>query len=176
MKRRDLLFLIGYRGSGKTTTARLLADRLGWAWLDADAVLEARANRSIRQIFLNEGETSFRDQEAAILRELCKLMDHVIATGGGVILREENRTCLKQGTVIWLQAEADVLWNRLQTDAVSREQRPNLAQGGLAEIQELLKVRTPLYEACSDYTVDASQTPEQIADAIVSWLREPLGS
>ena len=89
-------------------------------------------------------------------------------------LRSENRARLKQGTVVWLKAPADVLWQRMQVDATTAERRPNLAQGGLAEIDELLRVRTPLYEACQDFTVDAAeQTPEQIATTIVQWLSEP---
>jgi shikimate kinase len=170
--KRPLLFLIGYRGTGKSTTARLLADKLRWSWLDADALLEERAGRTIRQVFADEGETSFRDQESAILRELGQLDEHVIATGGGVILREENRACLKNGTVVWLHAPAGVLWQRLQDDAATSERRPNLAQGGLAEIEELLRVRTPLYEACCDFAVDASQPPEHVADVIFMWLQQ----
>lgn len=172
--RSRLLFLIGYRGAGKTSVARLLAAKLGWAWLDADAVLEERAGRTIRQIFAMDGETAFRNLESALLDELCGLNDHVIATGGGVILRSENRARLKQGTVVWLKARADVLWQRMQADATTAQRRPNLAQGGLAEIEELLRVRTPLYEACQDFTVDASeQTPEQIAGTIFQWPSEP---
>ena len=168
---RRLLFLIGYRGVGKTEVARVLAPMLGWAWLDADAVLEERAGESIRQIFAAEGETGFRSKEAALLRELCGLQHHVIATGGGVILREENRAALKGGAVVWLRAPADVLWQRMQADATTSERRPNLAQGGLAEIEELLRVREPLYQACQDLTVDASeQAPEQIAETIAAWF------
>ena len=167
---RRLLFLIGYRGTGKTTTARLLADKLGWSWIDADALLEERAGKTIRQIFADEGESTFRNQESAILQELSRFDDHVIATGGGVILRQENRDCLKQGTVVWLHAAADVLWQRLQDDAATGERRPNLAQGGLAEIEEMLRVRMPLYEACCDFAVDASQPPEGVAEAIFCLL------
>src|SRR5947208_11489758 len=89
--RHPVIFLVGYRGSGKTTVARALADRLGWTWADADVVLEARHGRSIRQIFAEEGEAGFRDKEAALLEDLCGLRRHVIATGGGIVLRPENR-------------------------------------------------------------------------------------
>jgi shikimate kinase len=168
-----LLFLIGYRGAGKTEVARLLAPMLGWAWLDADAVLEERAGQSIRQIFAAEGEPGFRAREAALLQELSGLQDHVIATGGGVILREENRAALKRGAVVWLRAPADVLWQRMQADVTTSERRPDLAQGGRAEVEELLRVREPLYQACQDFTVEASaQAPEQIADVIAAWFRK----
>lgn len=167
-----LLFLIGYRGAGKTEVARLLAPMLGWTAVDADALLEERAGRSIRQIFAAEGEAAFRNREAAILRELCGLQDHVIATGGGVVLRDENRAALKRGAVVWLRAPADVLWRRTQADATTAERRPNLAQGGLAEVEQLLRMREPLYEMCQDFTVDASaQAPQEIAETIAAWWR-----
>lgn len=176
MIRRNLIFLIGYRGAGKTTVARLLAQKLGGAWLDADAVLEERAGKSIRQIFADDGETVFRDLESAILRELSGLENHVIATGGGVVLREENRACLKNGIVAWLKAPAEVLWQRMQQDATTSERRPNLAQGGLAEIEAMLRVREPLYEACSDLTFDVgARTAGDLAELIWSAILSPEG-
>src|SRR5262249_45936351 len=93
--RSSLLFLIGPRGSGKTTVARLLAGRLGWDWSDADAVLEGRCGRSTRAVFAVEGEAGFRERESAVLADLCRLRRHVVATGGGVVLREANRALLR---------------------------------------------------------------------------------
>jgi shikimate kinase len=154
----SLLFLVGYRGSGKTTVARLLAEQLGWDWCDADAVVEERHGRSIGHIFAEEGEAGFRDKEAAILVDLCKLDWHVIATGGGVVLRPENRQCLSQaGRVVWLTADAPTLWHRLQKDATTPERRPALSVGGLAEIEEMLRVREPLYRSCAHQVVDTTQ-------------------
>jgi len=165
----SLLFLIGYRGSGKTTVARLLAERLGWIWSDADDVLEARHGRSIRQIFAEEGETGFRDKEAALLAEFCNLQQHVVATGGGVVLRPENRQRLREaGRVVWLTADAQTLWRRLEHDAATTERRPALTVGGLAEIEELLAVREPLYRACADLVVDTTgRSAAAVADAIL---------
>src|SRR5712692_10023328 len=80
------LFLVCYRGAGKSSVARLLAERLGWQWADADEVLEARFGRTIWQVFAEEGEGGFRDKEAVVLEELCGRRRHVIATGGGVVL------------------------------------------------------------------------------------------
>lgn len=164
------IFLIGYRGTGKTTIARLLAERLGWAWVDADAELEVREGRSIRQIIAAEGETGFRDREAVLFAELCRLQRHVIATGGGVVLREANRAAMRAaGLVVWLTADAETLWQRLQADPATAERRPALSVGGRAEIEEALCARKALYRDCADCTlVTAGQSPEEIVRAIMA--------
>jgi shikimate kinase len=168
-----VIFLVGYRGTGKSTVARLLAGRLGWDWLDADAVLEQRAGRSIRELFAGEGEAGFRAREAALLEELCHCQRHVIATGGGVILKEENRRRLRaDGAVVWLVADADTIWQRLQADATTAERRPALTVGGLDEVRELLRVREPLYRECAGWSVEtAARSPAEVADLILAWLR-----
>jgi shikimate kinase len=165
------LFLIGYRGTGKSAVARLLANRLGWTWLDADAVLEEREGRSIRKIFAEQGEEHFRDLEAAILAELCQAKNHVIATGGGVVLRAQNRRLLKEsGLVAWLTADVATLWQRLQADPTTQDRRPNLATGGIAEIETLLRAREPYYSECAQFTVNtAGLGPDEVAAAILQW-------
>src|SRR5688572_30506661 len=85
------LFLIGYRGSGKTTVARALGELLRWPWLDADVELERRAGKSIQQIFADDGEGAFRDLESAVVADLARLDRHVLALGGGAVMRDENR-------------------------------------------------------------------------------------
>ncbi|HEV3263561.1 MAG TPA: shikimate kinase [Gemmataceae bacterium] len=164
------LFLIGYRGTGKTTVAGLLAERLGWQWADADQVLEARGGRNIRRIFAEEGEAAFRLMEAAVLEELCRLRRHVIATGGGVVLREANREQLRAaGRVVWLTADAATLWQRLRQDTTTTQRRPDLTVGGLAEIEQLLAAREPLYHACADLRVDTTcLTAVEAARAILA--------
>jgi len=92
----QLIYLIGYRGTGKSTVARLLAKNLGWQFLDMDAEIEARTGRSIRQIFADEGEPGFRQLESDLLREVSLLTNHVIATGGGVIL-DPKKSCASPG-------------------------------------------------------------------------------
>jgi shikimate kinase len=166
----SLLFLIGYRGSGKTTVGRLVADRLGWAFVDADALLEERHGRTIRDIFAAEGEAGFREKEAATLADLCTHTNCVIATGGGIVLRDENRKLLKQhGVVAWLTADPATLVARIQADPSTAERRPHLAGGGLAEIEQLLAVREPLYRACADVVVPVGAlSPEHAADAILA--------
>src|SRR5262245_1794246 len=159
-----LIYLIRYRGTGKTTVARLLAERLEWSWVDADAVLEARHGKTIRAIFAEEGEADFRARESEILGELCHGNRQVIATGGGVILAVDNRDVLKAtGWTVWLTATAQTLWQRLQGDTSTAERRPTLTQGGLAEIEELLQARQPLYHTCANLEVSTEgQSPEAV--------------
>jgi shikimate kinase len=167
-----LLFLIGGRGSGKTTVARLLAEQLGWTWIDADTALERRHGRSIGAIFASEGEAGFRAKESAVLAELCRVRQHVIATGGGVVLREDNRILLRQtGRVVWLTADAVTLWERLQADPTTDERRPPLSVGGLAEIEQTLRMREPFYRACADWIVSTvGRSPEEVAASICALL------
>jgi shikimate kinase len=169
---RPLIFLVGYRCTGKTTVARLLAGRLGWGWLDADAVLEERTGRSVRAVFAEEGEAGFRRRESAVLKELCGCQRHVIATGGGVVLDPENRARLRgAGRVVWLTADPETIGQRLEADAATAERRPNLSVGGREEVRELLRFREPLYRACADVSVDTvGRSPEDVAGSILAAL------
>src|SRR5438128_438430 len=165
----------GYRCTGKTTVARLLAGKIGWDWIDADSLLEARYRKSIRQIFAEEGEAGFRDKEEQIFAELCQLQRCVVATGGGVILRDINRQRMRSaGYVVWLTADAQTIWDRFQADPATEERRPALTVGGLPEIEEVLKIREPLYRGCADLIISTTgHSTEEIVQKIV---QELLGS
>jgi shikimate kinase len=162
------LLLVGNRGTGKTTVAQLLSNLLGWHWLDADRMLEKRAGRTIRQLFADGGHAEFRDLEATILAELCGLQRHVVATGGGAVLRAENRRLLRgAGIVVWLKGDPKTLWERMKADAVSAEQRPDLGQGGLTEVEELAAARADLYAQCATFSIDTTAyTPQDVASLI----------
>ena len=169
--------LIGYRGTGKTTVARLLSERLGYRWLDADVELEARAGKSIAQIFADDGEQAFRSLEAQVLAEALQGSSLVIATGGGVILRDDNRELLRRaGSVIWLEASPETLYERIQGDNTTSARRPNLtAAGGLAEVREMLARREPLYRECAKLRIDANrQPPEAVVDEILAAWQLPV--
>ncbi len=164
------IFLIGYRGTGKSTVARLVAEGLGWHAMDMDALIESRRGLSVREIFAKEGEAAFRQLESDLLREVCRLRHHVIATGGGVILDVDNRVCLREsGLVIWLTAKPETLWQRISQDATTLERRPDLNVGGLAEIEYLLHVREPHYRECANMIVATDdRTPEEVAREILA--------
>jgi shikimate kinase len=166
--------LIGYRGTGKTTVAQVLARQLGWDWIDADVEVELRAGKSIAAIFADDGEPAFRDLEASVLKELCSREHTVLALGGGAILREDNRSDIgKCQTVVWLQASVDVLAERIFRDPATLERRPNLTNhGGRNEIEALLAAREPFYRGCATIKVDTdSKEPAEIADEILQAIQ-----
>lgn len=155
---RDLtrICLIGYRGTGKTAVAKQLAAHLGWKWVDADHEVEAVAGRTIAQIFAVEGEEYFRDLESRTVASLMGVERRVVALGGGAILCPENRRLIADsGSVVWLQAAAETIHQRLTSDPQTASQRPNLTtDGGLPEILHVLQQREPLYRECADLVVD----------------------
>ena len=164
------LALIGYRGTGKTTVAQILAKRLGYAWIDADIEVEQRAGKSIAEIFEASGEEAFRDLETEVVADLCQRERTVLALGGGAILREENRNHLAQcQQIVWLRASAETIAQRLSGDPTTAARRPNLTnRGGLHEIEQMLATRDPIYRACATLEVDTEgKAPSQIVEEIV---------
>jgi shikimate kinase len=170
------LALIGYRGSGKSTVGRILADRLHRTFLDCDLELEARSGRSISGIFAERGEGAFRDLEERTLDELLAASpEAIVATGGGAVLRERNRLLLRNfGFVVWLTAEEDELARRIEShrrQSPAAERPPLTPAGTLGEIVQVLAARTPLYRDLADLIVDtAGRKPEEVAAIIMaSW-------
>jgi shikimate kinase len=165
------VFLIGYRGTGKSAVARELAQKIGYAWTDADELIETQAGKSITAIFADDGEAAFRDLESTVVAALVRQQDRVVALGGGAVLRDENRAAIRAaGPVVWLTASVDTILSRIAADETTASRRPPLtSDGGRTEVESLLAARTPLYGECATLTVDTEgKTPTQIADEILS--------
>lgn len=151
--------LVGFMGCGKTTLGRLLAERLGWKFVDVDAVVERTAGCTIPEIFARDGEAAFRDRENRVLLGVCAGMRQVIATGGGAVLRDDNVAAIRSaGLVVWLTARPDVILARTRRRVGTR---PLLStdEDPLERILRLLGERGALYRMASDRTVDTSDRP-----------------
>lgn len=170
-----ILTLIGYRGSGKSTVAPVLADQLDCDWIDADVELERRANRTIQQIFATGGEREFRELERELMQELLSGPPIIIAAGGGAILNEQTRTEMRAaGPVIWLTASNTELARRISTDPTTGERRPSLTGKPVEdEVAAVMAIRTPLYTAAATVQVTTeNQTTAQIARQILAAIAE----
>lgn len=159
------LILIGYRGSGKTTIGRKLASRLWWKFVDTDALIVQSAGKSIKEIFEQDGEPHFRALETVAVQTACGLQDHIIALGGGAVMKEENRAIIKSSghKIAYLRCTPEVLLQRIQSDTATLLNRPNLsALGGIKEIENLLGQREPLYRELQSFELDVTNlTPDE---------------
>ena len=161
------LYLTGFMGSGKSTVGNILAEQLGVQGADTDRLIEEQAKMSISEIFETYGEEHFRDLETAVLKEL-PVQNILIITGGGMILRPENRQWMKEnGIAIYLKCEMDEIKRRLQHD----NSRPLLSGERIREIQTIFDSRKDLYEE-ADIIVDTTgKEPAVIAREIVECLK-----
>jgi shikimate kinase len=169
------IVLIGYRGCGKTTVGRLLAERLNLPFVDTDALIVERAGRTIADIFDTEGEAGFRTREAEIVAEVAKGPPAVISLGGGAVLLEANMECLSATSrVIWLLCRPETLHARIVGDPASGESRPSLTgRAGLEEVRTVLAQREPLYDRWADTAIDSTErTAEEAAGALQEWLTQ----
>jgi shikimate kinase len=165
------LYLVGMMGAGKTTVGRLLARRLKLRFLDADHEIERRCGVKVPLIFEIEGEPGFRAREMQVLAELTALEGVVLATGGGAVLGDENRRRLAaHGTVIYLRANPEELYQRVRHD----RNRPLLATPDpLARLRELYGERDALYRSIADVVIDTGRQPVQaLARALIEKLGE----
>lgn len=162
-------FLVGLMGAGKTTIGRALAKHLHKTFYDSDHEIESRTGVNIPLIFELEGEAGFRRREAAAIEELVQLRDIVLATGGGAVISKQNRENLsRNGTVIYLCAQPEELWQRTRND----KQRPLLQTGNpRAKLEQLFAERDPLYREIADIVID---TGDQPVNAIVTQLETKL--
>jgi shikimate kinase len=165
------VFLVGMMGSGKTTLGRALAQRLQLEFVDTDKVLVERTGVPVATIFEIEGEQGFRRRETEVLAELARHAGQVIATGGGAVLAEENRRVMRaHGTVVYLRARLESLWERTRHDS----SRPLLATPDpRATLAELLEQRDPLYREAAHVTVDTGfQSAATLVARVVKALEE----
>jgi shikimate kinase/3-dehydroquinate synthase len=160
------IVLVGFMGSGKTSTGRRLAHRLGLPFVDADAEIELAAGMTIAEIFAKHGEPSFRDGERRVMARLLEEGPRVIATGGGAFLHEETRARIAaRGLSVWLKADPEVLWRRVR----KRSHRPLLqSPDPETTLRTLLEQRYPFY-ARADITVVSRDGPHELAvDEIIA--------
>ena len=165
--------LIGMRGCGKSTVGGLLATVLGGECVDTDELIADRAGRSIAVIFQDEGEAGFRERERDAIAKACRTTPAVISVGGGAVLDDRNVDALRSvASVVWLTAEPEVLHRRITSDPTTPENRPALTnQPGIAEVDRLLRQRTPLYEKAADFAINtAGVSPAEIAEMITKRL------
>jgi len=167
------IFLIGYRGTGKTSVARELASQLAFHWVDADDLIEQMTGKTIAAIFADEGESGFREWEARVVTAVIRKRRTVVALGGGAVLREENRQAIcAAGPVVWLTASIDTILERVAADSATSSRRPNLTTaGGRTEVEALLAIRTPYYRQCATLVVDTEgKTSAEVAAEIAGNL------
>lgn len=167
------LFLIGYRCTGKSSVGRHIAHQLQWVFCDTDRLIEQTADRNINTLFEQEGEATFRNLEQKTLETVCSLPESVIATGGGVVLREQNRNLLStEGTVIWLRATPETIRRRMKQDPTTEKDRPSLTDtDAMKEVETVLEQREDLYDRSADYSISTDDhDPESIATFILDEL------
>ena len=152
--------LIGFMGCGKSTVGRRLAALTGHRFVDTDDLIVKSQNRSIPEIFADLGEEGFRDIEQSVLQDLVGVAGIVLSTGGGAILRQENREALKKvGVIVWLDAEPDILFER----ASRSSRRPLLQTDNPREtFDRLFEGRKSIYEALADFRFDSSNIEHDV--------------
>ncbi len=171
MPRLHRIFLVGPMGAGKTTIGKYLAQQLKLEFADTDTEIEARTGADIPWIFDVEGEAGFRDREAQVVEEMTQRDNMVLATGGGVVLRPENRRALGgRGFVVYLHATVDEQVRRTARD----RRRPLLQTGDPAQVlRDLFEQRDPLYREIADYVIDTDGcSPRTVAQRLVRELRD----
>lgn len=171
----DTIILTGFRATGKSLVGRMLAAALDYAFIDTDTVISQRQGASISAMVARHGWPYFRQLERQLLEECGHMRRTVVATGGGAIEHHAEWGCLRQrGYVIWLAADAEIIYQRMQADANTGSQRPALTGNSqLEEIREVLARRNPLYAAGSDVRLEtANKDPEELVAAILQYLQQ----
>ncbi|MCG6965876.1 MAG: shikimate kinase AroK [Chromatiaceae bacterium] len=170
MAKPNRIFLIGPMGAGKTTIGKQLAQSLGMTFADSDLEIQRRTGVDIPTIFAYEGEEGFRHREQQVIDDLSQIDGQVLATGGGAVLRAENRQHLSaRGIVVYLECSPEQQYERTYRD----RNRPLLqTEDPLQRLQDLTEVRDPLYRGTADYTVSTEgRGASAVANEILTILR-----
>lgn len=167
------IVLIGYRCTGKTAVGKRLARELGKAFIDTDRLIEEETGCSLEAVVAARGWNHFREIEKGLIETTSEKDDQVIATGGGVVMDEENvRNLKRNGWVIWLQGRPEVLKVRMENEQRSGRNRPSLTGlGPMEEIAQVLRIRNPYYEQAASFVVDTSYlSPKDVVASIMKAL------
>jgi shikimate kinase len=161
------LYLIGLMGVGKTTVGKLIAEEIGYRFVDTDEVIVKAAGKSINEIFAENGEAEFRQLESDVLAQVCAYTKLVVATGGGIVMQQQNWSYLHHGLIIWLDSPIQIILQRLAAD----DTRPLLQDADMeSKLRSLLEQRQPMYsQADLHITINATETPE-IATRILATI------
>lgn len=171
---KEKVILTGYRATGKSSIGKILADLLGFGFIDTDEAIEKRQGETIAEMVGRGGWDLFRRKEENMLLDLAPSKNKVIATGGGSVMHEKAWTKLrKNALVVWLTADVKTICRRLAADSDTDDQRPPLTEmGTMNEIAMVLSERQPLYEKSSDITIHTEgKNPEEAAEAILNELK-----
>lgn len=170
-RKKNLIFLVGYMGAGKSTIGKKLAKVLGYRFIDTDKALEKHFKRKMSDIFKDLGEAVFRQEEERLIEKLAYKYNYIVSTGGGTLTRTETfYTAQRAGFLIYLRAPVEVLYERT---IFSQKDRPLINMPDSEErFKKRFTVREPYYIR-ADYTVDTADVPsDSVVQELVKWIRE----
>ena len=167
------IFLIGMMGSGKSSTGPILAEILKYKYVDLDVLIEKLTKKTIDKVFSDEGEEYFRDLETKCLQEIIKLPSVVVSTGGGVVLKKENWGILRQGIIVWLDINKEIVLNRLN----SKDNIRPLLKGNIERTyEEIFQTRKDIY-AQADLRVEINnEGVKNVAEKILNALKKEINN
>jgi shikimate kinase len=169
------LLLTGYRGCGKSAVGDRLARRLNRHLIDIDVEIESNAGKSIAELFSEVGEQGFRELESyLIVRQRSLEHPSIISLGGGSVLRQENRDCIRDlGHTVWLQATPETIFERISNDKLTQARRPKLSKlGDMDEIRSILAKRIEWYKEVSDFAVATDGlSMDKVTELILDWYQ-----
>ena len=168
------IFLIGMMGCGKSQTGPKLSQLLNYKYIDLDSLIEKLAKKTINQIFCDSGEEEFRELETNCLKETIKIPSLVISTGGGIVLTPQNWGILRQGIIIWLDVDKNIVIKRLKDDI---ENRPLLQKGNLNNVyMNILKSRKNLYSKADIKIEINNENVEEVSEKIIFALHKKINN